>query len=77
MTFMTKKKKVRIAKRLGWILAAVAQSEDIPIDILDRIIDFTYDIGYDVGGVPLTSMVRKNLSEILDKVKKESLNDEI
>ena len=71
MIFVTKKKKLRIAKRLGWIIAAIAQSEDIPEDIMDKIIDFTYDISYDVGGVPLTITVRKNLSEIMERVKKE------
>lgn len=76
MTFMTKKKKIRIAKRLAWILAAIEQSDDISMDIMDKIIEFTYDIGYDVGGVPLTSTVRKNLSEITDRIKKEALNNE-
>ena len=76
MTFMTKKKKIRIAKRLGWILAAIGQSEDIPIDILDKIVEFTYDISYDAGGVPLTNTVRKNLSEIIDRIKKEGFNNE-
>ena len=77
MTFMTKKKKLRIAKRLAWILAAINQSDDIPMDIMDKIIDFTYDIGYDVGGVPLTNTVRKKLSEITDRLEKELLNNEI
>jgi hypothetical protein len=74
---MTKKKKIRIAKRLGWILAAIAQSEDIPMDVMDKIIEFTYDISYDVGGVPLTNTVRKNLSEIMEKIKKEVLKNEV
>ena len=77
MTFMTKKKKLRIAKRLAWILAAIGQSDDIPMDIMDKIIEFTYDIGYDVGGVPLTNTVRKKLSEITDRIKKEVLNNEV
>ena len=77
MTFMTKKKKIRIAKRLAWILAAIGQSEDIPIDVMDKILDFTYDIGYDVGGIPLTNTVRKNLSEITDRIKKEVLDNEV
>ena len=37
---------------------------------MDKIIDFTYDISYDVGGVPLTNTVRKNLLEIIDRIKK-------
>ena len=76
MTFMTKKKKLRIAKRLAWILAAIGQSDDLPMYIMDKIIEFTYDISYDVGGVPLTSTVRKNLSEITDRIEKEVFSNE-
>lgn len=76
MTFMTKKKKLRIAKRLAWILAAIGQSDDLPMDIMNKIIEFTYDISYDVGGVPLTNTVRKNLSEITDRIEKEVFNNE-
>ena len=70
MTFMTKKKKLRIANRLAWILAAIEQSDDIPVDIIDKIIEFTYDIAYDVGGVPLANTVRKNLLRITNSIEK-------
>ena len=77
MTFITKKKKIKIAKRLAWILAAIGQSDDIRMDIMDKIIEFTYDIGYYAGGVPLTHIVRKNLSKITDRIEKEALNNEV
>ena len=71
MTFMTKKKKLRIAKRLAWILAAIDQSDDIPTDIMNKIIEFIYDVACDVGGVPLMGSVRTNLLKIMDRVKKK------
>ena len=76
MTFMTKKKKLRIAKRLGWIVAAISQSDDIPVDIMNKIIDFIYDIGYDVGGIPLMNTVRENFTEIIEKIKRRQRTNE-
>ena len=67
---MTKKKKMRIAKRLGWIIVAIDQSEDLPMDIYDKIIEFTFDIAHDVGGMSLANIVKDYITDLSEKILK-------
>ena len=75
--FMTKKKKEKIIKRLGWIMVAINHSEGLPVDVYEKIVNFIMDIGFLIGGLPMATAIKEYYESICSKIEeeREKIND--